>query len=179
MPSFPKTRFGLHSISSTAAELSFCGGAIPPVPIVFTFASGTVKCESWVRQKMMHLPPENQGSLYASERPRQAVEADLKLYQSRELPLPRPWFPAPPLDNGEIQIRDEQVVPAFRTRQQCKAEYWPHSNPQANSTIRLSCLPGTTSARPAPKPVSRYNPFTSTNCIAACASTSTLLLPPG
>ncbi len=54
--------------------------------------------------------------------PREAAGADLKLYQSRELPLPRPWFPAPPLDNGEIDIRDENVVPAPRTQQQCQSE---------------------------------------------------------
>jgi arylsulfatase A-like enzyme len=54
--------------------------------------------------------------------PREADANDLKLYQGRELALPRPWFPAPLLDNGETKIRDEMVVPAPRTRESCQAE---------------------------------------------------------
>lgn len=54
--------------------------------------------------------------------PREARPEDSKRYQSRELPLPRPWFPSPPADNGELLIRDEMVVPAPRTREQCHKE---------------------------------------------------------
>jgi arylsulfatase A-like enzyme len=54
--------------------------------------------------------------------PREARPEDSKRYQSREVPLPRPWFPAPQADNGELLIRDEMVVPAPRTREQCKKE---------------------------------------------------------
>ena len=54
--------------------------------------------------------------------PREAEPSDLKQYQSRELTLPRPWFPTPQIDNGETKIRDEMVVAAPRTRQQCQTE---------------------------------------------------------
>ncbi|MBM3763595.1 MAG: choline-sulfatase [Acidobacteria bacterium] len=54
--------------------------------------------------------------------PRQASPEYFKRYESRELALPRPWFPTPPLDNGELKIRDEMVVPAPRTREQCLSE---------------------------------------------------------
>ncbi len=54
--------------------------------------------------------------------PRQAKPEDSKRYQSREVPLPRPWFSAPKADNGELLIRDEMVVPAPRTREQCQKE---------------------------------------------------------
>jgi arylsulfatase A-like enzyme len=52
--------------------------------------------------------------------PREASEEDKKLYASRELPLPRPWAPAPLVDNGEIVIRDEMVVPAPRNEAKCQ-----------------------------------------------------------
>lgn len=54
--------------------------------------------------------------------PREASAEDLKRYEGRELPLPRPWFPAPQRDNGELVIRDEMVVPAPRTQDQCRRE---------------------------------------------------------
>lgn len=54
--------------------------------------------------------------------PREATPEDLKRYESRELMLPRPWAPAPLRDNGELQVRDEVVVPAPRTREQCLKE---------------------------------------------------------
>lgn len=54
--------------------------------------------------------------------PREASPEHLKRYESRELSLPRPWFGTPPLDNGELKIRDEMVVPAPRTREQCLSE---------------------------------------------------------
>jgi len=54
--------------------------------------------------------------------PREADPQDLKRYESRELTLPRPWFPFPQKDNGELLVRDEMIVPAPRTRLQCKNE---------------------------------------------------------
>ncbi len=54
--------------------------------------------------------------------PREAAAEDLKRYEGRELPLPRPWFPAPVTDNGELKIRDEMVAPAPRTQAQCRSE---------------------------------------------------------
>lgn len=54
--------------------------------------------------------------------PREARAEDSKRYLSRELTLPRPWFPSPQVDNGELTIRDEMVVPAPRTREQCRKE---------------------------------------------------------
>lgn len=54
--------------------------------------------------------------------PRQSAPEYLQRYAGRELPLPRPWAAEPILDNGEIRIRDEMVVPAPRTREQCQKE---------------------------------------------------------
>jgi arylsulfatase A-like enzyme len=54
--------------------------------------------------------------------PREAAAEDKKLYASRELPLPRPWAPAPQVDNGETIIRDEMVVPAPRNEAKCQDE---------------------------------------------------------
>ena len=54
--------------------------------------------------------------------PRESRPEDSKRYRSRELPLPRPWFPSPQTDNGELEIRDEMVIPAPRTREQCHKE---------------------------------------------------------
>ncbi len=54
--------------------------------------------------------------------PREAGELAKKFYGERTLTLPRPWFPSPPLDNGETKIRDEMVVPAPRSREQCQKE---------------------------------------------------------
>ena len=54
--------------------------------------------------------------------PREAAKEDLQRYQGRQLPLPRPWAARPGVDNGELLIRDEMVVPAPRTREQCQQE---------------------------------------------------------
>jgi arylsulfatase A-like enzyme len=54
--------------------------------------------------------------------PREATAEDKKRYESRELPLPRPWYASPQRNNGELVIRDEMVVPAPRTREQCRSE---------------------------------------------------------
>lgn len=54
--------------------------------------------------------------------PREARPEDSKRYRSRGIPLPRPWFPAPQTDNGELSIRDEMVVPPPRTREQYSKE---------------------------------------------------------
>lgn len=61
-------------------------------------------------------------SFTAPHDPRQAAELADKLYGGKQLTLPRPWFAKPPVDNGELLIRDELVVPAPRTRAQCQKE---------------------------------------------------------
>jgi arylsulfatase A-like enzyme len=62
------------------------------------------------------------GAFTAPHDPREASAEDAAFYKGAQLTLPKPWKPAPVLDNGELKVRDEMVVPAPRTQEQCVQE---------------------------------------------------------
>ncbi len=80
-------------------------------------------CEMFLRSRSKSQQPYFAYCAFtAPHDPREAGELQSKLYAGRELALPRPWLPAPVTDNGELKIRDEMVVPAPRSREQCRKE---------------------------------------------------------
>jgi arylsulfatase A-like enzyme len=62
------------------------------------------------------------GAFTAPHDPRECTAEDRARYDHAALTLPRPWREGPTLDNGDLKVRDELVVPAPRTREQCRNE---------------------------------------------------------
>jgi len=54
-------------------------------------------------------------SYTAPHDPRTAPEKYRRMYEGKEMPLPRSFMPEHPFDNGEMRIRDEELAPWPRT----------------------------------------------------------------